>query len=119
MVKGFGFVTLDSPDQVTRVCQKRFHEINGKSVWDSAFVFTALLLGKRNLCLISGCTFTATYSPFNSYSFLSPSSCVSWVLQVEVKKAQPRQATASGMALAQMRQSQQSVSPYGYQGYGG
>jgi hypothetical protein len=37
---------------------------------------------------------------------------------VEVKKAQPRQSTASGMALAQMRQSQQSVSPYGYQGYG-
>lgn len=68
-MRGFGFVTLDSPDQVTRVCQKRFHEINGKSV--------------------------------------------------EVKKAQPRQATASGMALAQMRQSQQSVSPYGYQGYGG
>jgi RNA-binding protein Musashi len=67
-MRGFGFVTLDSPEQVTRVCQKRYHEINGKSV--------------------------------------------------EVKKAQPRQSTASGMALAQMRQSQQSVSPYGYQGYG-
>jgi RNA-binding protein Musashi len=68
-MRGFGFVTFESVEQVDRVVQKRFHEINGKSV--------------------------------------------------EVKRAQPRHATPSGQAYAQMQQAQRSGSAYAaaYQAY--
>ena len=52
---------------------------------------------------------------------LPPSPSLSLLLQVEAKRAQPRHATPSGQAYAQMQQAQRSGSAYAaaaYQAYG-
>ena len=89
---GFGFVGFESEEIVEQVCQTRFHQLNGKTVctylsllWLFPIIFSFGGVG----CLVAkGHKISQTNV---LYSFLS----FSLSLQVEVKKAEPRYATAS------------------------
>lgn len=78
---GFGFVGFQSEEVVEQVCQTHFHQLNGKTV--CAIHLCALLCGVWADALHS----SASGRPL-TFVLCSLS-------QVEVKKAEPRYATAS------------------------
>ena len=88
-VLGFGFVGFQSEEVVEQVCQTHFHQLNGKTVCTTIHLCAFFMWGSGWWCTTT--LFLSLVIPIN----LCTMFCCS---QVEVKKAEPRYATASASA---------------------